>query len=125
MKLMQLYYEGGSLIMFVITMAALLMLIFSGLKVFRMSLKKQFDQLHLNYILIFGSLALVIGILGQGIGLIQAMDIIEKAGDISPALLAGGFKVSLIAPLYGLIIFLISLIIWVVLKEINLRKANH
>lgn len=122
MKLMQLYYEGGALFMFVITMAALLMLIFSGLKVFRMSVKKQFDQLQLNYILIFGSLALVIGILGQGIGLIHAMDSIEKAGDISPALLAGGFKVSMIPPLYGLIIFFISLIILAILKEINLRR---
>lgn len=87
--------------------------------------KKEFDLFQLSYILLFGSLAAVIGFLGQGIGLFQAMEAIHMAGDISPALMAGGFKVSLIAPIYGILIFILSLLLWGVLKEFNLRRMKN
>lgn len=111
--------------MLVITLFGLLMLASSGYKIFRMILKKEFDLLQLNYILLFGSLSLICGILGQGIGLFYAMEAISEAGDISPALIAGGFRVSMITPLFGIMIFIFSLIFWGVLKEINLRKMNY
>jgi biopolymer transport protein ExbB len=41
------------------------------------------------------------------IGLIQAFDAIEVAGDISPALVAGGMKVALITTVGGLIVAII------------------
>jgi len=52
--------------------------------------------------------AIVWGLLGQVIGLIGAFDAIEAVGDISPALLAGGLKVSFIVPMFGFITFLIG-----------------
>lgn len=125
MKLFQLFYEGGPAFMRVITLFGLLMLASSGYKIFRMIMKKEFDLFQLNYILLFGSLSLISGILGQGIGLFGAMEAIQQAADISPALLAGGFRVSMITPLYGIMIFILTLIFWGVLKEINLRKMNH
>jgi len=64
-----------------------------------------------------GGFAPVWGILGQGIGIYSACVAIQEMEDISPALLAGGFQVSLITALYGLIIFLISRIFWYVLKS--------
>jgi len=64
-----------------------------------------------------GGFAPVWGILGQGIGIYQACMAIQEMGDVSPALLAGGFQVSMITALYGLIIFLISRIFWYVLKS--------
>lgn len=124
MKFLQYYYEGGPGFMFVVTVMGLLMLAFSGFKIFRMVAKKEFDLLQLGYILLFGSLSLVVGILGQGVGLFNAMIAIQAAGDISPALIAGGFKVSMIAPLYGMILFVITLLFWGILKEINLRKMR-
>lgn len=52
----------------------------------------------------------VAGILSQAIGLYQALSVIESiGGDVSPALLAGGLKVSFIAPVFGLIEFLVLL----------------
>ncbi len=125
MKLFQLFYEGGPAFMLVITLFGLLMLASSGYKIFRMILKKEFDLLQLNYILLFGSLSLICGILGQGIGLFYAMEAISEAGDISPSLMAAGFRVSMITPLFGIMIFIFSLIFWGVLKEINLRKMNY
>ena len=121
---MKFFYEGGTLFMGVITICGLLMLFASGYKIFRMFTKKEFDLFQLSYILLFGSLAAVIGFLGQGIGLFYAMEAIHMAGDISPALMAGGFKVSLIAPIYGTILFILSLLLWGILKEINLRRTK-
>jgi len=50
---------------------------------------------------------LVLGILSQAQGLYQALSAVEAAGDISPALLAGGLKVSFIAPIFGFVEFLV------------------
>lgn len=51
---------------------------------------------------------LVWGFLGQMIGLITAFDAIEAAGDISPSMLAGGLKIAILSPLFGMIVFLIA-----------------
>lgn len=64
-----------------------------------------------------GGFAPVWGILGQGVGMYEACDAIQEMGDVSPAMLAGGFQVSMIAPMYGLIIFLVSRIFWYILKS--------
>jgi len=80
-------------------------------------------RLNLKYIKRTGLLALVIGFLGQMLGLSQAFGVIEKAGDVSAGLLAGGLKVSMISPIYGLLIFLFSYIIWIVLDVLLSRRA--
>ena len=59
-----------------------------------------------------GLFAFVLGLLGQAIGLYEAMTAIEKMGSVSPSLLAGGLRVSLIAPIYGLMIFAGALLLW-------------
>ena len=59
-----------------------------------------------------GLLALVLGMLGQFIGLFGAFGVIESGMNISPALLAGGLKVSMITTIYGMIIFLLSYLMW-------------
>lgn len=40
--------------------------------------------------------------------MIGAFDAIEAARDISPAILAGGIKISLLSPVFGTFIFLID-----------------
>jgi biopolymer transport protein ExbB/TolQ len=72
-------------------------------------------------ILFIGSFAFLFGLFGQILGLYNALVAIQTAGDISPALMAGGLKVSLVAPLYGFGIFLISGIVWFVFRNL-LRK---
>jgi hypothetical protein len=63
-----------------------------------------------------GGFAIVWGVLGQGIGIYEACVAIQEMEDVSPALLAGGFQVSMITVLYGLMIFLIARIFWFILK---------
>ena len=47
------------------------------------------------------------GFLGTVVGMIQAFDAIEIAGDISPSLVAGGIKVALLTTVFGLIVAMI------------------
>jgi len=49
------------------------------------------------------ALAPMLGFLGTVVGMVQAFDAIEVAGDISPVLVAGGMKVALLTTIFGLI----------------------
>lgn len=75
-----------------------------------------------NVLLQLGIFSFFLGILSQAIGLMQAFDAIEGMGGVSPAMLAGGLKVSMIAPVYGLMIFLVTFMLWSFLKYMNDRK---
>lgn len=58
---------------------------------------------NLSWIALFIAIAPMFGFLGTVIGMVQAFDDIEKAGDISPTVVAGGMKVALITTVFGLI----------------------
>ena len=61
----------------------------------------------LSWIGLFIALAPMLGFMGTVIGMIQAFDQIQAAGDMSPALVAGGIKVALITTVGGLIVAMI------------------
>jgi biopolymer transport protein ExbB len=61
----------------------------------------------LGWISLFIAIAPSLGFLGTVIGMIQAFDAIQAAGDISPNVVAGGMKVALITTVGGLIVALI------------------
>ena len=61
----------------------------------------------LSWIGLFIGIAPQLGFMGTVLGLIQAFDAIEVAGDISPALVAGGMKVALITTVGGLVVAII------------------
>lgn len=53
--------------------------------------------------------ALVWGFLGQMLGLIQALDAISSFnGDIAAPILAGGLKVAMLSPTFGMVVFLVG-----------------
>ena len=58
-----------------------------------------------------GLLALVAGILFGILGYYQICDFAQANGDVSPAVLMGGYKCSMVPVIYGIIIFIISLLI--------------
>ena len=58
---------------------------------------------NLSWISLFIAIAPSLGFLGTVIGMIQAFDAIMVAGDMSPAVVAGGMKVALITTVGGLI----------------------
>jgi len=80
---------------------------------------------NVSWISLFIALAPMLGFMGTVIGMIDAFDAIEAAGDISPGLVAGGIKVALLTTVFGLITaiilqifynFIVSLIDSIVIK---------
>ena len=57
----------------------------------------------LTWIGLFIALSPMLGFMGTVVGMIDAFDAIQAAGDISPTLVAGGIKVALLTTLMGLI----------------------
>lgn len=62
---------------------------------------------NLSWITLFIAMAPSLGFLGTVVGMVMAFDKIEKVGDISPTVVAGGMKVALITTIAGLIVALI------------------
>jgi biopolymer transport protein ExbB len=62
---------------------------------------------NLSWIGLFIALAPMLGFLGTVVGMVQAFDAIEAAGDISPTVVAGGMKVALLTTVFGLIVAII------------------
>jgi biopolymer transport protein ExbB len=62
---------------------------------------------NMTWIALFIALAPSFGFLGTVVGMVQAFDDIEVAGDISPTVVAGGMKVALLTTIFGLIVAII------------------
>ncbi|MDO5972492.1 MotA/TolQ/ExbB proton channel family protein [Flavivirga aquimarina] len=69
----------------------------------------QMGQLEKNvsWVSLFIALAPMLGFMGTVIGMIEAFNKIEAAGDIQPSLVAGGIKVALLTTVFGLIVAII------------------
>lgn len=67
------------------------------------SIEMSFLERGLVWLSLFISLAPMFGFLGTVIGMVEAFDAIEQAGDISPSLVAGGIKIALLTTVFGLI----------------------
>jgi len=69
----------------------------------------QMGQLEKNvsWVSLFIALAPMLGFMGTVIGMIEAFDKIQAAGDMQPSLVAGGIKVALLTTVFGLIVAII------------------
>jgi len=126
--MMKLFYEGGALFMGLLTLIFLVLIIvtifsFAFIAKNRGNEESKIKNLF-SYVKNIGLFGLVIGIFGQLIGLYEAFGAIQQMGDVSPALLAGGLKVSMITTLYGVFIFLIANLFWFGLKIFHGGKAE-
>lgn len=120
------FIMGGSLFMSILTI--LLVIIVAVSVYFAVTIssgkareKENFKQ-QLRYVKSLGLFTMITGILGQLIGLFSAFTAIEAAGDVSPSMLAGGLKISLITTLTGITIYLISILIWFLLDLYYQKK---
>ena len=123
--MMKLLYEGGPIFTFPMTLIFIINLILIA-----RSVAYLFGNKYPNHsaamkwidpVRYIGIFLLTTGILGQIIGLYSAFEAIAIGQvDISPAMLAGGIRVSSITTLLGLTYFLISFACWFGMKI----KAN-
>jgi len=95
--MIDLFYQGGPLFMSILTIILL------GILVSSWKFPKWTKEL--------GILALAIGVLGQIIGLYSAFKGIEQMGEVSQTIMVGGLKVSSITTMYGLLIYIISVLL--------------
>lgn len=66
----------------------------------------------LVWIALFIAIAPMLGFMGTVIGMIGAFDEIERVGDISPSIVAGGIKVALLTTVFGLIVAIILQVLY-------------
>lgn len=123
-----LFYMGGPLFMGILTAILIIMVAWTVYHLIPVISQKEVNisksKSKLKHIKTIGTFGLVTGILGQLIGLYQAFDVLEKMGNVSQSLLAGGLKVSMITNLYGIFIFLFSLILWFISDFIISKKSE-
>jgi len=101
---MSILNQGGPVFMYpLLLMLILILVLFIKELVKRGNAKKT-----TNLITSISLFAIVWGFLGQIIGLMSAFDAIQVAGDVSPSILAVGLKISFLAPIFGMVIFLIG-----------------
>ena len=78
-----------------------------------------------SWVTLFIAMAPSLGFLGTVIGMVQAFDDIQRAGDISPTVVAGGMKVALITTIFGIIVALVLQIFYnYILAKIESLTGN-
>lgn len=118
-------HKIGGPYMKVISIMAVLMIVITIWKAWQVFGKKQTDFKLLDLVLMAGSVAAAVGIFSQIVGIVQALEAIRAAADISPQIVMGGAVVSFYAPIWGFLVFIISLICYFVLKEIIKAKQTE
>jgi len=123
-----LYYQGGSLFMGILTILLMILSVWMiyHLIIFLKSKNANTDKAlrYISYGRSIGLLTLITGILGQLVGLRAAFDVLETS-NVSPQALAGGIKVSMIPTLYGIIIYIFSLLLWLGFTQIIERQSKR
>ncbi|MFH0760979.1 MAG: MotA/TolQ/ExbB proton channel family protein [Bacteroidota bacterium] len=66
----------------------------------------------LTWVSLMISIAPMLGFLGTVVGMVQAFDAIQQAGEISPTLVAAGIKVALLTTVFGLIVAMILQVLY-------------
>ncbi|MEM9325511.1 MAG: MotA/TolQ/ExbB proton channel family protein [Bacteroidota bacterium] len=79
----------------------------------------------LDYVRYLGVLTMTVGILGQIVGLYSAFVAIAEWGGIKPDMLAAGLRVSSITTLYGMTIFVIAYVVWLILRAMTGNKLAN
>ena len=87
--------------------------------------KKRINEKILEFIRQLGGLALAFGTFGTIVGLYFAFKSLSEMEETLPLnVIMGGLKVGLITVIYGLIIFLISLVAFIGLQALNKNSVN-
>ncbi len=114
------FFLSGGLFMWPLLFAVIAILILSIKKAFELFGKKDLSQARLesgiNAIIFWGGISVVLGFFSHFLGVYEAMQAISRAHDISPAIVAEGYAMSLTTILFGLFIFLYAAISWFVLR---------
>ncbi len=113
------FLEGGALFMSLILICLLLSIYFTLKSFLTIKTNKETSKRMLKHIGDSGTLGLALGVLGAFIGLITAFDVIEATGGAAPSIIAGGLKVAILSPIFGLFTFSFAKLSVLVLRLIQ------
>jgi hypothetical protein len=117
--MLQFFFSGGYM-MWLLLIVAIVVVVLAMKKAIQLFGKESLNSAQLengiNAILFWGLISLVLGFFAHFQGIYMAMAEIKRANDISPAIVAGGYAASLTTILFGMGIFLVSAIIWFILR---------
>ena len=113
------FLEGGALFMSLILICLLMSIFFTVKSILKIKTDKEVSKKILKHISDSGTLGLALGVIGAFLGLISAFDILEASGAAEPAIIAGGLKVALLSPLFGLLTFSVSKLAILILRIIQ------
>jgi hypothetical protein len=114
---MQMY---GGILLWVQVLVILLILILGVIKFRQYYGNDSLDSLpfHKSHhaIMFLGIFNLVWGMFTQVLGIVQALNAIIAAADVSPGLIMEGLKNSFVSPLIGLVSILVGALLWAILQ---------
>lgn len=82
------------------------------------------NRVKISEIWLFGLLAFLFGFMGQVLGMIEMFDTIEASGDIAPSLVSSGIKHTMWNTGTGLLILIISVILWSIVNAEKKSKID-
>ena len=119
LTLLDRFLEGGALFMSLILICLLMSIFFTVKSILKIKTDKEVSKKILKHISDSGTLGLALGVMGAFLGLISAFDVLEASGAAEPAIIAGGLKVALLSPLFGLFTFSVSKLAILILRIIQ------
>lgn len=125
--MLELFFSGSKLFIGIQTIAAIIMIVLAiiSTKAVLANQVNENSQRKIGLLKEVGLFAFIIGILASAIDLTGALQAIEMAGDVSPSLLAAGLRITMVTPVYGLIIYVLSLLIFLALSaKVNKETAE-
>ena len=119
LTLLDRFLEGGALFMSLILICLLMSIFFTVKSILKIKTDIEVSKKTLKHISDSGTLGLALGVMGAFLGLISAFDVLEASGAAEPAIIAGGVKVALLSPLFGLLTFSFSKLAILILRIIQ------
>ena len=113
------FLEGGVLFMSLILICLLMSIFFTIKSILKINSDKETSKKTLKHISDSGTLGLALGVMGAFLGLVSAFDVLEASGAAEPSIIAGGLKVALLSPLFGLFTFSVSKLAILILRIIQ------
>ena len=111
--------EGGALFMSLVLICLLISIYFTVKSLLNIKTNIEISKKMLKHISDSGTLGLALGVMGAFLGLITAFDVLEASGEAEPSIVAGGLKVALLSPLFGLFTFSVSKLAILILRIIQ------
>ena len=119
------FMEGGALFMSLILISLLISIYYIVKSILNIKTNVDVSIKTLKHINDSGVLGLAIGAIGAFTGLITSFDGLEASGQAEPAIIAGGLKVALLSPLFGLFTFSVSKLAILILRIVQNKNTKN